>query len=142
MLDKINLDPADSDCEKNQKIIVSKDNGERRTHKAMNPGGGFDVRHYRLDGNLVQNQTCCDFLLLNDTGKKAYFIELKGQNVKRAVEQLLAGEALCKDNLEKYEPDYRIVASKSRTHDLQPNNFRKLLAQVGPSRLLCRTTKM
>lgn len=52
-------------CEKNQSIVVSKDRGNPREHRAINPNRQFDLRHYKLDGELVKYETCCDYLLLN-----------------------------------------------------------------------------
>ena len=65
------LTPDKSICERRQKIIVSKDQREQRQHRAENPDQKYEVRHYRLDGDLVSQTTCCDFLLINDTTKKA-----------------------------------------------------------------------
>ena len=40
--------------------------------------------------------------------KKAYFIELKGKNIDDAVEQLAAGERMCKAELQGYSIFYRM----------------------------------
>ena len=125
-------------CEIRQKIILSKDKGSPRKHCAQNPAQKFCVRQYKLDGDLVRQQTCCDFLLTNDTLKKAYFIELKGGNVDRAVPQLEAGFRLFQAELSGYEFLFRIVSSKVRTHDIQNNKFRKFKDKWG-SRLICKT---
>ena len=125
-------------CEKNQKIVVSRDRGNTREHRALNPNGSFDLRHYKLDGVLVRYEKCCDYLLVNDSSKKAYFIELKGCNVNEAVPQLEAAERKFRDELQEYTTFFRIIASKSRTHEMQKNAFRKFLEKHG-SRVLCRT---
>ena len=80
--------------------------------------------------------TCCDFLLVNDSTKKAYFIELKGKNIDDAVEQLAAGERMCKAELQGYSFFYRIVCSKAKTHKIQSNKFRKFKAKYGPHLLM------
>lgn len=80
------LNPEKSLCEKNQAIVVSRDKGNSREHRAINPQKSFDLRKYQLDGDLIKQTKCCDFLLINDTRKKAYLIELKGGNVDEAVE--------------------------------------------------------
>lgn len=136
------LDPNRSKCEKYQKRIVSKDHGSRVQYIAINPEERFEVRHYQLDGDLVKNRQCNDFLVLNDTTKKAYYIELKGRDIKKAVEQLQAGEKICKAELPRYVSFFRVVASKSKTHQMWPKNYRDLLAQVGPDRFQCKTMKM
>lgn len=44
------LDPKESECEIHQKIIVCRDKGEPREHRAINTDGIFEVRKYHLDG--------------------------------------------------------------------------------------------
>lgn len=89
------------------------------------------MRHYKLDGDLFKQTTCCDFLLINDSRCKAYLIELKGGNIEDAVEQLEAGEQKCKDELEGYTFFYRIVCSKARTHKIQSLKIRKFKEKCG-----------
>lgn len=123
--------PEKSLCESNQKIIVSRYKGSQRIHRAINPGQKYSVRQYKLDGDIFQNQKCCDFLVLNDTNKNAYLVELKGGNIDHAVPQLEAGEKLCRPMLAGYQFFYRIVCSKVRTHDVQKNSFRKFKDKCG-----------
>ena len=67
------LDQHDSLCEKNQKVIVSRDKGtSSKEHRADNSEHRYDVRQYQLDGVVVKNEKCCDFLLLNDSLRRAY----------------------------------------------------------------------
>lgn len=125
-------------CKERQSIIVSKDKGTPRAHNAINEAGKNLVRHYKLDGDLVKQQKCCDYLLVNDTLKNAYFIELKGRNIDEAVLQLKSGAQLCKSELPNYTFYYRIVASKVRTHEIQKTEFRKFKDACG-NRLMYRT---
>lgn len=135
------LTPENSLCEKNQAIIVSRDKGNQREHRATNPQRRFDLRHYKLDGGLFKQTKCCDFLLVNDTRSKAYLIELKGGNIDDAVEQLEAGEQKCKDELKGYTFFYRIVCSKAKTHKIQSVKFRKFREKCG-SRLLMKENSL
>ena len=125
------LTPDKSVCERRQKIIVSKDQREQRQHRAENPDQKYEVRHYRLDGDLVSQTTCCDFLLINDTTKKAYFIELKGRHLDDAVPQLEEGFKLFRTELEGCSFYFRIVASKVRTHAVNSPGFRKFKDKWG-----------
>lgn len=125
------LDPTKSLCEANQQIIVSKDDGEKRMHRALNKQKRYCVRQYKLDGGIVLRQTCCDFLLLNDTLRNAYFIELKGGNIDDAIPQLEAGYERFRSELGKYNFYFRIVSSKVRTHNVQKNRFRKFKDKWG-----------
>lgn len=127
-------------CDIHQKIIVSQDIGSPRKHHGNNTSG-FSVRHYKLDGDLIHQQKCCDFLVINDSLKKAYFIELKGSHINNAVPQLENGARLCKPELQEYTFYYRIISSKTRTHDVQSNTFRKFKEKCS-GRLTCRTSYM
>lgn len=121
----------DSLCEEHQKIIVSKDRGESRQHRAINYEGASVVQHYHLDGGLVKNVKCCDYLLLNMTKQTAYFIELKGRNILDAIPQLENGEELFRENLKGFQIYYRIVFSKAPTHDIKGKDFRKFKEKYG-----------
>lgn len=112
-------------CSLNQKIIVSKDSGSKVCHRALNSDGVFCVRHYRLDGDVVQQKRCCDFLLINDTTQRAYFIELKGGNTEEALEQLDAGYHLMCNELQGYTAYFRLVCSRARTHNIHSLKFRR-----------------
>jgi len=129
--------PENSLCEKHQSIVVSQDNGSARKHIANNPKKIFDLRHYKLDGGVFKQTKCCDFLLLNDTQKKAYLIELKGGNIDDAVEQLEEGERKVKNELKGYTFFYRIVCSKAKTHKINGTTYRKFKEKCG-SRLVLK----
>lgn len=127
-----------SKCEKNQKIVVSKDAGQSREHRAKNPEQKYDLRHYKLDGEIFVQEKCCDFLLLNDTLEKAYFIELKGENIEEAVEQLEESALKLKSELRGYEFLYRIVSSKVVTHKVRNTKYRKFQEKCG-ARLITKS---
>lgn len=131
------LTAENSHCEERQKIIVSRDNRESREHRAYNPEQSYRVRHYRLDGELVKQQKCCDFLLINDTCLRAYFIELKGRNLDEAIPQLENAVRICSRELTGYDYHYRIVASKARTHELKKLDFRKFKDKCGSKLKYC-----
>lgn len=128
-------------CQRNQKIIVSKDQRSTVQHRATNPQGMFDVRHYKLDGDIIKYQKCCDFLLVNDTRKKAYFIELKGGNIDEAISQLEEGVKIFKDELVNYTVFYRIVCSKAKTHNIKGNIYRKFAEKKG-TYLKCKENRL
>lgn len=128
-------------CEKRQKIVVSKDDRQSRVHRAINPQQKYDLRHYKLDGNLIKYQTCCDFLLLNDSLKKAYFIELKGENIDEAVEQLESTALKLRSELKDYICLYRIVSSRVPTHKVHSTKYRKFQEKCG-ARLITKSRKM
>ena len=129
-----------SECGKHDPIIVCEEKGKKYT--AINPERKFEVRKYHLDGILVVRQLCCDYVVINDSTEKAYYVELKGQDIKHAVAQVLAGERLCCDSLGGYKSHYRIVPKKSRTLDIKSKEYRNLYDKVGPKRLRCETGRL
>ncbi|MCL1951332.1 MAG: hypothetical protein FWF60_00745 [Oscillospiraceae bacterium] len=102
-------------CEERQALIVSCEN--RCEHRASNPDRNL-VRHFQIDGIVLKDGIKCDFLLLNDEKKSAYYIELKGSDILHAISQVeetarRLGQQLCG-----YTQLYRIVYG-SGTHALQ-----------------------
>ncbi|MCD8361508.1 MAG: hypothetical protein LUC98_00895 [Lachnospiraceae bacterium] len=125
-------------CEEHQKIIVSEEN--RRKHRAINIEHSL-VRHYRLDGDIVRQEKCCDFLVLNDSKKRAYFIELKGTNTSDAVQQLESAVSRFKDEVNEYAIYLRIVGKNMRTHQINSTEKRKLEEKYH-GKLLCKSGQM
>lgn len=112
-------------CEKKQAIIVSKDKGEGRIHRAFNTDKDT-VRQYQIDGYVINSQTLnkCDFLLMNDIKKKAYLIEVKGKKLLDALKQLDSTEQLLQNDLKGYEKNFRIVY-RPNTHDIHSTDYKK-----------------
>ena len=130
------LTPEKSKCDKNQQTVVSRDKGNQREHRATNPQKQYDLRHYKLDGEIFQQTKSCDYLLINDSTTKAYLIELKCGNIDDAVEQLEVSEQKCKQELCGYTFLYRIVCSKAKTHKIQSVKFRKFKEKTGKRLLM------
>lgn len=69
----------------------------------------------KVDGCLIKGQVGvrkCDFLLLDCTDSKAYFIELKGQNLKDAIVQITSTLSQLQPKLKDFKICCRIVQSK------------------------------
>ena len=99
-------------------VFSSTENG--CTHIAHNQDRN-DVRQFKIDGDVFPEKTDpqrCDYLLLNDTKKTAYFIELKGAQAKKAIEQIEATIKEIKDSIPQYRIYQRIV-TKRGTHGIQ-----------------------
>ena len=96
--------------------FVSSENG--RTHIGENPDH-LQCRQFHVDGGMFPGTDGerCDYLLLNDDGKDAYFIELKGGNSKKAVSQIESTIHALKDSLEGYNIFQRIICSNA-THGI------------------------
>ena len=85
-------------CSKNAKQIVSRDKGNPQYHKANNVSNS-EVTHYQIDGKVIKTGDRCDYLLMNETSKTAYLIELKGSDLVKAASQLEATENALRSQL-------------------------------------------
>lgn len=118
---EIILDQYPSRCTERQSIIVSKDDGHDWKHIGHNKNSR--VRHFKIDGEVLprgKGPERCDFLLLNDTAKTAYFIELKGSPsyLSKCIAQVENTEAMCKRSLADYPHFYYrfVLGSGSGTY--------------------------
>ena len=108
-------------------LIVSQEKGRR--HVGIN-SDLCTVTHYRIDGVIFTNETACDYILLNEDKGTAYLIELKGRKTDKAAEQLKATEEKLRQYLKNYKLHFRIVSSKSSTHNINSAAFRKIQAEL------------
>lgn len=105
-----------SECEPKAKIIVSRDI-TKCEHRGVNPDC-CDVRQYQIDGKVITGQEeRCDWLVLNDDKKDAYYIELKGSHIEKAIRQLENSKKLLASDLADYTPFFRIIY-KSYSHSV------------------------
>lgn len=102
-------------------VYVSEENHCK--HRAVNDDKDY-VNHIRIDGKVIprdcRDTKRIDFLLLNETKKTAYFIELKGSHIKDAFEQLEVTDKCLKHILKEYAVRWRIIYH-SRTARLRTN---------------------
>lgn len=111
-----------SRCSERQKLIVSE---EKRSKHTANNKDNQKVRQYQIDGDVItsRNVDKCDYLVLNDEKKTAYFIELKGSKMQHAIRQIKNTERMLKNNLCGYTSYYRVVFSGSATHSVNGSIF-------------------
>lgn len=114
-----------SSCEERQPIIVSRDVGTKREHRAINKNI-CRVTQYKVDGDVTRDTSIrCDYLVMNDDLKEAYLIELKGSDIEHALEQLEATAKRFQNELREYFVKYRIVCSRARTQAIYGSKCKK-----------------
>ena len=133
MSEKDILSGHQSLCDKRQKRIVSKE--KRSSHTAVNENRQL-VRQYLLDGDLIKDKHVikCDYLVLNDEKKTAYFIELKGSKVLHAIEQIEETAKRFRPCLHGYQFYYHIVFSGSGTHSVNKAAYLRWKLKCGRAR--------
>lgn len=114
-------------CDKKQALVVSQDKKSKNTcrHIARNTDAcnvaqfQLDGDIFQLDGNIFQgHEVRCDFLVLNQDKKNAYFIELKGSNIMHAKQQVESSVNLLRDDLTGYSCFFRIIF-RSQTQEVR-----------------------
>lgn len=76
---------------KDNKIIVFKDEGAKAKYIVSNPKQ-LPLFSYIIDGGVIAKDipiSRCDYLFVDDTNRRVYFIELKGSRIAHAINQIL-----------------------------------------------------
>ena len=111
-------------CAKHALKITSPAN--ETSHTANNPRK-YAVRQYNIDDVLKHNDSKCDYLVINDDRKRAYFIELKTESdLEGAPGQIETTRRLLKDeaSIPQYSHRLRILAKLDRIPKIKPSFFR------------------
>ncbi len=86
-----------------------------------------ELSNFRVDRCLINdNQNKCDFLLLNFTKKKSFFIELKGSDLIKAVDQINRSIDILHADFPNFSVNARIVLTRVNTTDLKSIKLIKL----------------
>ncbi len=121
---------AQKECEKytdrRRKISVE----EKKKQYILNNPQGDEVCLIKVDDCLIKEGTKCDYLVLNCDQKIAYFIELKGCDFLKAVEQINRSIDLLSKQISEYKINVRIVISKIHAPDLKSNQYKKLEKKI------------
>lgn len=78
------------------------------------------VRQYQIDGQVVpptSTEERCDYLLLNDSKQYAYYIELKGSDIHKAMRQIDNSVCMIQSSHPGYTI-YRRIIYRSGSHDV------------------------
>ncbi|MBL7784628.1 MAG: hypothetical protein JNM36_01880 [Chitinophagales bacterium] len=116
-------------CDQRQNISVEEN---KRKYLASNTQQNTFAL-YRIDGCVIKDGERCDFLLLKceENGIIAYFIELKGSDLTRALEQI---NASIDKLLPKLKPHLavhaRIVLTKVNAPDIKGSDYIKLSKKI------------
>ena len=105
----------------NRKKVLFKDKG-RSTYLYINRSAAH-LAKYRVDGGLIPGDGVkCDDLLLNCEKKRAYFIELKGSDIIRAIQQIDRSIDQLKGDLSGFAFFARIVVTRVNVTHLEKNS--------------------
>jgi len=114
---------------KDKPIVPFKDKGHSTEYRYKNKSVNH-LAKYRVDGGLIKKGKKCDFLLLNCEKKQSYFIELKGSDLIRAIEQIDSSINVLKSKLSGFSFSARIVLTRANTPALKDPKLLKLEKKV------------
>ncbi|NOU17426.1 MAG: hypothetical protein HOO91_07705 [Bacteroidales bacterium] len=90
-----------------------------------------ELSKYIVDGCLIDDDgSKCDFLLLNCSKEISYFIELKGSDLIKAVEQIDRTIDILHKDFSSYSIHARIVLTRVNTTDLKNTKLIKLESKL------------
>ena len=98
--------------------FVSSENGCKHIGRNVS---GHKIRQFKIDGEVIAKNADtirCDYLLLNDEAKRAYYIELKGSDLEKAIQQIESTVQMLQDSLTGYAT-YRRIIYFSGTTDIK-----------------------
>jgi hypothetical protein len=110
-----------------RKIVVVEEKNRKYVGENSN---GKSFTKYRVDGCLIIEGKKCDYMLINNDESKAYFIELKGRDLIRAVEQIECTIDEMLINLKNFEIYARIVLTKVTVPDIKDSKYIRLERKI------------
>ena len=116
-----------------RKVCIAYENGKKYQ---LNNTSDVIVRKVKVDKCLVQNigERRCDFLMNADELTRVFFIELKGSDLNKAVNQIYSTIIYLKSEFKNYRIDARIVGSKDVPGFKNTPDYKKLAKEILPTK--------
>jgi hypothetical protein len=117
-------------AEQKNKIVTCSD--RKSSTKYIYENDSLDtLSKYRVDGCLINDDDSkCDYLLLNRTKEVSYFVELKGSDLIKAVEQINRSIDILHKDFKEYSVEARIVLTRVNTTDLKSAKLIRLESKL------------
>ncbi len=107
-------------------IVICSDSNAKTKYIYDNTSNDYLAKYYVDNGLITDNIAKCDFLLLNCDKRKSYFIEIKGSDIIRAIEQINNSIELLNDKLRGFSIFARIVLTRTNTTALRNTKYLRL----------------
>lgn len=116
-----------------RKICIAEENGKKYQ---LNNASNFTVKKVKVDKCLEVSRggKRCDYLMYTRELKKVFFIELKGGNLNKAVNQIYSTILYLKSEFADYRINARIVNSKDVPQFKNTPDYRRLAREVLPTK--------
>ena len=100
-----------------RKTIVVKDSGNKQEYRVTNENGK-EICKIKVDGCLIKDGERCDYLILTCEDKSAFFVELKGHDLQKAIAQVDSSITKLKNEIKEFKIYARIVLNRNPTPDI------------------------
>ncbi|WP_413172493.1 hypothetical protein [Anabaena azotica] len=101
----------------NRKTLVVKDSGNKQEYRVTNDKDK-EICKIKVDGCLIKEGEKCDYLIISCEDKSAFFVELKGHDLKKALGQIDSSITKLKDEIQEFKLYARIVLNRNPTPDI------------------------
>jgi hypothetical protein len=106
-------------CDKRTTLVV-KDSGNKQEYRVINTNGK-EICKIKVDGCFIKEGERCDYLILACEDKSAFFVELKGHDLPKALSQINSSITKLKTEIQEFQ-EYkiyaRIVLNRNPTPDI------------------------
>ena len=100
-----------------RKTIVVRDSGNKQEYRVTNDNGK-EICKIKVDGCLIKEGERCDYLILACEDKSAFFVELKGHDLKKAIAQINSSINKLMTEIKEFKIYARIVLNRNPTPDI------------------------
>lgn len=110
----------ESECKEfcdTRKTIVVKDSGNKQEYRVTNHKGK-EICKIKVDGCLIKDGEKCDYLILACEDKSAFFVELKGHDLQKALGQIDSSLTKVITEIKEFNIYARIVLNRNPTPDI------------------------
>ncbi|MEA5551597.1 hypothetical protein VB713_11505 [Anabaena cylindrica UHCC 0172] len=108
-----------------RKTIVVKDSGNKQEYRVTNDNGK-EICKIKVDGCLIKEGERCDYLILSCEDKSAFFVELKGHDLQKAIGQIDSSITKLMTEIKEFKIYARIVLNRNPTPDINSSMEIKL----------------
>ncbi|WP_174783731.1 hypothetical protein [Dolichospermum sp. UHCC 0259] len=110
----------ESECKEfcdTRKTIVVKDSGNKQEYRVTNENGK-EICKIKVDGCLIKDGERCDYLILSCEDKSAFFVELKGHDLQKAIAQIDSSINKLMNDIKEFKIYARIVLNRTPSPDI------------------------
>ena len=121
---------------------VSKD--KHCTHIGNNVNACY-VEQYKVDGEVFpvgSGPERCDFLLLNENARTAYYIVLKGSSIPKAIQQLNNTVSMLRARHPQCDKIFYRIIYRSGSHETNSSETLRWKKKVGIDRVVIKSQKL